>query len=166
MSAYRQDQRHADAFYAEHGVLLDLTPARVIVTGSRDLTDTALVAEGLAYAQAMFSPRPIVVVHGGAGGADSLAHELAPTFGMTWERWPADWTGPCRPTCRAGHRRRRNDGAEYCPAAGGYRNQEMVGAGAELLLAFPLGRSTGTRDCVRRAEDARIPCKVYEGGAA
>jgi len=166
MSDYWQDQRYADAHFALHGVLLGLKPARVLVTGSRNLTDADIVTHGLAYAKALFSPRPIVIVHGGADGADSLAHELAPTFGMTWERWPADWTGPCRPSCRPGHRRQRRDGADYCPAAGNYRNQEMVDAGAELVLAFPLGKSTGTRDCIRRAVAAKIPVRVYEQGGA
>lgn len=164
MSDHWQRQRYEDAFYAEHGVLLGLKPARILVTGSRALTDAALVEDALAYAKARFSPRPIVVVHGGADGADELAHVLASTFGMTMERWPADWTGPCRDTCRPGHRRKRRDGTEFCPAAGNYRNQAMVDAGAELALAFPVGKSTGTRDAIRRAEKAGIPVRVYEAG--
>jgi len=164
VSDYWQQQRYDDAFFAKYGVLLGLKPARVLVTGSRNLTDAALVSDGLAYAQAMFSPRPVVIVHGGADGADGLAHELAPTFGMTRECWPANWKGPCRKTCRPGHRRKRQDGTDFCPAAGNYRNQQMVDAGAELALAFPLGVSTGTRDCMRRAEAAGIPVRTYETG--
>lgn len=164
MSDYWFEQRRADAHFARYGTLLGLKPVRVIVTGSRALTDAALVEGALTAARCRFAPQPIVVVHGGADGADELADVLAPTLGMTIERWPADWTGPCRPTCRPGHRRLRQDGAEYCPAAGNYRNQEMVDAGADLVIGFPVGESTGTRDCLRRAKRAGIPAKVYESG--
>jgi hypothetical protein len=166
VSDYWQQQRYEDAVFAQHGVLLGLTPARVLATGSRRLTDAALVEDALAFAKAEFSPRPIVVVHGGAAGADELAHVLAPTFAMTTGRWPADWTGPCRSACKPGHRRQRRDGTGYCPAAGNYRNQAMVDAGAELVLAFPVGASTGTRDCMRRAKAAGIPARVYEQAVA
>ena len=37
----------------------------------------------------------------------------------------------------------------------------MVNAGADLCLAFPLGESRGTRDCVRRADAAGIPVLNY-----
>ena len=166
MSDCWQQQRYDDAVYAQHGVLLGLEPARVLVTGSRFLTDAALVEDALAYAKSLFSPRPIIIVHRGADGADELAHVLAPTFGMTTERWPAEWNAPCRATCKPGHRRFRHSGTAYCPAAGNYRNQAMVDAGAELALAFPVGKSTGTRDCMRRADKAGIPVRVYESGAS
>jgi hypothetical protein len=32
----------------------------------------------------------------------------------------------------------------------------MVDLGADLVLAFPLGKSEGTRDCIRRATAAGI----------
>ena len=166
VSDYWQQQRYDDALYAQHGVLPGLTPARVLVTGSRHLTDAALVEDALAFAKATFSPRPIVIVHGGAEGADELAHVLAPTFGMTRERWSADWKAPCRDNCKPGHRRFWRNGTDYCPAVGNYRNQTMVDAGAELALAFPVGDLVGTRDCMRRAEAAGIPVRIYERQAS
>jgi hypothetical protein len=34
----------------------------------------------------------------------------------------------------------------------------------DLVLAFPLGESDGTRDMIRRAVDAGIRTLVYDGG--
>lgn len=107
---------------------------RILVTGGRDLTDRALVYATLDAVRERFGP--FVLVHGGARGADQLAHEWAVSRGMDIERVPAEW-------------------ALYGRRAGPIRNAEMVRRGAALLVAFPGGR--GTADCVSRAEAARIP---------
>lgn len=139
---------------------------RILITGSRCWSDTQAIQDALAAAIKDIDG-PVTVVHGGAPGADELAAVLAPTFGphVSCERWPADWQGPCRATCRPGHRRARRDGSTYCPAAGNYRNQDMADAGAQACLAFPIGESPGTRDMIRRAEKAGIPTIVHEGEA-
>ena len=45
-------------------------------------------------------------------------------------------------------------------AAGPVRDQAMVDAGADLCVAFhrAIGNSKGTKDCLRRALAAGIPC--------
>lgn len=132
--------------------------ARILITGSRNWDDRDAVMDALQRAFARFDG-PITVVHGDAPGADRTAAMLVRECFRprgTLESWRAGWTGPCRDACTPGHRKPRTGGAEYCPAAGNYRNAEMVAAGADVCLAFPLGRSTGTRDCMRRAEAAGI----------
>lgn len=117
---------------------------RILITGSRDWSDrraitTALFDTGMEHYAALGeepSTAP-VVVHGGARGADTLAEAAARFLGWRTEKWPADWN--------------RNG-----KAAGPIRNQQMVDAGADICLAFPLGESRGTRDCMRRAEQAGI----------
>jgi hypothetical protein len=37
----------------------------------------------------------------------------------------------------------------------------MVDAGPQLVLAFRVGQSTGTGDCIARAEKAGIPVRQY-----
>lgn len=49
----------------------------------------------------------------------------------------------------------------YGRAAGPLRNQAMVDAGADLVLAFPLKTSVGTLDCVRAATLARVPVRTF-----
>lgn len=139
---------------------------RILITGSRNWTDAQAIRDAIATAIAGFAG-PVTIIHGGARGADQLAAALAPTFGphVTCELWPADWEGPCRDECRPGHRRSRHDRSSYCPAAGNFRNQDMVDAGTTVCLGFPLGTSRGTRDCLRRAGKAGIPTVIHEGQA-
>ncbi|MDA8183865.1 MAG: SLOG family protein [Actinomycetota bacterium] len=131
---------------------------RILVTGGRDYTDADRVEAELKSAVAArlgagVDPSQVVLVHGDAPGLDRLAAAAAKRLGFQVEAHPADWTGPCRPTCPS-HRRRRRDGTDYCPAAGVYRNAEMVELGADLAIVFPGGK--GTADCARRIRAAGI----------
>lgn len=107
---------------------------------------------------------PPIVVTGGcpagrqAPGGDVLAERAAAELGFTVERWPADWSAPCRPTCRPRHRRAnpRSTGT-YCPAAGNYRNLYMVALGAHECLALVQRASKGATQCGQAAEAAGIP---------
>jgi len=101
------------------------------------------------------------VMHGGAAGADSLADQVARELGLAVKAFPADWTGPCQPTCPKGHRKTRDSGS-YCPAAGVYRNQYMVDllvkwgrSHGVSVVAFPGG--SGTADMIERCEAADLP---------
>lgn len=124
-------------------------PFRVIVTGSRDWRDSATVFLALNDLLHEHDDR-LVLVHGacltGADGiADWWAKDAVEKFGhdVTVERHPANWD--------------RHD-----RAAGPIRNQEMVDLGADVLLAFQVGNSRGTADCIRRAEKADIPVRRYQ----
>ncbi|WWT39736.1 hypothetical protein [Microcystis phage Mwe-JY05] len=134
--------------------------ARILVTGSRDWTDPVPVRDALERAVTEFSTvgQP-VLVHGAARGLDRLAEQLwrklADDLRALYdgvdvladpEPHPALW-------------------ARYGRRAGPYRNQRMVDAGAVVCLAFPIGLSSGTRDCMARARLAGIPVRVHEGGA-
>ncbi len=132
---------------------------RILVTGSRDCKSWSTVAVELEKAAGNTPSEDVTVVHGGARGADTFAHEAALTFGFTPEVHRADWAAPCWSACNHGGRRRHRSGNTYCPAAGDYRNQEMVDAGADVCLAFyiPGLPCIGTHDCDRRAVKAGIP---------
>lgn len=110
---------------------------RVLVTGSRDWSDVSAVYAALDAQRAKFPD--LVVVHGDCPtGADSFARQWARTRGVPMEAYPARWE-------------------RYGKVAGPKRNQRMVDLGADVCLAFPLGASRGTRDCMRRAVVAGIP---------
>lgn len=110
---------------------------RVLVTGSRAWTDAERV---YAELNAVYEPG-MVVVHGAARGADRMASDWAKMRGVEEEPHHADWD-------RFGKR------------AGFIRNWEMVKAGADLCLAFPLGESRGTRSCMKLAQQQGIPLVV------
>lgn len=127
---------------------------RILITGSRNWVDRDKVFIPLAIQ--VTGVDHATIVHGGATGADGIAAEFAARHPRcTAEEHMAQWDRPCDTGCF--HRPRHRDGVPYCPLAGLYRNQQMVDLGADVCLAFPLGESRGTRDCMRRAKRAGIP---------
>lgn len=135
---------------------------RIIVTGSRRWTNRTAIREALAKTAQTYGT--ITVVHGAASGADRHASEWAQNwiqYGIQERPYPADWKH-CAPDCPPGHRLTGRHG-EYCPTAGTRRNLQMIADGAALVLAFPIGRSPGTRHCIRHAEAAGIPVDRLEG---
>ena len=126
---------------------------RILITGSRDYGSThaerVRMRHMLDLALTPTTTRNwywlaenVTVVHGGARGADQLAHALATELGMNTEVHPAAWD-------------------EHGKAAGFIRNQHMVDLVADLCLAFPLGiehgRSRGTQHAMAAAKKAGIP---------
>ncbi|MEU0952843.1 SLOG family protein [Streptomyces niveus] len=118
----------------------------VIVTGSRLWEDHEKVFRALEDLW-IDTVGPLFVRHGAChSGADQFASiwcEMG-AYGEVFEiKHPADWD-------------------TYGKAAGPIRNREMAQAGADLCLAFPLGESRGTWNCVNECKKAGIPVKVVE----
>lgn len=112
---------------------------RVLVCGGRDFKDKAKIRAAIEAVD----PRPTVIIHGAAKGADSLAGEVAVELGIPVEPFPADW-------------------AKYGRSAGSIRNKEMLDVGKpDMVLAFPTPSSKGTWDMVRRSNAAKVPTKVF-----
>lgn len=123
---------------------------RILVTGSRDWPDPTAVWAALELAIVQSAATEVVVVHGGAKGADQhaglfvKAHRrqfAAQGTTLIEEVHPADWVNLGK---RAGY----------------VRNAQMVALGAELCLAFNFNSSRGTTMCTKLAEDAGIPVEV------
>lgn len=118
-----------------------LSPARILVTGSRNWTDRTAVVTALHTALVALelsgSPDQVILVHGSARGLDSMAAEIAENWKMETEAHPARWD-------------------LYGKAAGPRRNRRMVKLGADVCLAFPLGASPGTRGCMAMARRSGI----------
>lgn len=125
---------------------------RVLITGSRNVTDRAMIAAALSAVAREHPGVPLTVVHGAARGADSLAAQIAADHPgrLIAEAHPVtDW--------------RRPDGS-VDRAAGHRRNQRMVDAGAAVALAFlhaPSAPNRGTLSCVAKAKAAGIPVRVF-----
>lgn len=121
--------------------------ARVIVTGSRNCTaeQALFVQEKLNLALLPWTNYGVTLVEGHCpyGGVDRIAERWGKaTEGVTVESHPADFEREGR-------------------SAGPRRNQIMVNRGANLIIAFPSSKSTGTWDCLKKAAAAGIPGRVY-----
>lgn len=113
---------------------------RVLVCGGRNYADYKAVASELDYYRNLF--HHLVVIQGGASGADRLARQWCATSYIDYHNFPADWKHHGR-------------------AAGPIRNAQMIAEGKpDVVIAFPGGR--GTADMVRQARAAGIPI-VFAG---
>jgi hypothetical protein len=65
----------------------------MLLCGARDWSDEGAVREQLERAVARFGADRLVVIAGGARGADSQAEECARTMGLAVEVHPARWVG-------------------------------------------------------------------------
>lgn len=106
----------------------------VLVCGSRNWTDESTIADVLSdvfyeVEEAGGQPK---VMHGNAPGADTLAAKVSDFYGVPTLVFPADWK-------------------RHGKAAGPIRNRQMLDEKPELVIAFHLGESRGTRDCVNEA---------------
>lgn len=123
----------------EHYRSGDNAPARVIVAGSRSVTDKARVHAELDRILARLD-RPITIVSGGARGPDLFGEAYAIANDLAIDRFPAWWSTERR-------------------AAGYQRNQRMSWRGTHLI-AFWDGKSPGTKNMIKRAKDNRLKVKM------
>lgn len=118
-----------------------MTKLRVLVTGGRNYDRQEVVDTALDAALGE-SPTGIVLIHGGASGADACANAWAYAarargLSVQVEVYPAQWR-------------------EHGKKAGPIRNQRMVTVG-KPTLAIAFSGGSGTADCVRRCIQAGIP---------
>lgn len=126
---------------------------RVLVTGSRDWTDTAAIRDALARIrerqEAAFRGGTDVTLVSGAcpTGADAIAEQAAEGMGWRVERHPADW-------------------ARHGRCAGHIRNVAMVDLGADICLAYILDGSREPAMMAGLADAASIYTVVHRAGTA
>ena len=110
---------------------------RVLVCGGRDYADKGYVYQALDRVWREAPMDTMIVIQGGAKGADALAREWCMERSVEYINVPANWDAHGR-------------------AAGPLRNEKMLRKYVpELVLAFPGGR--GTEDMIKRAEKAGVP---------
>ena len=111
---------------------------KVIIAGTRDFADYTLLR---SFAdETLAGINDIEIVSGGARGADALGERYARERGRRLKVFPAEWK-------------------KWGAAAGPIRNAEMA-AYADALIAFWDGKSAGTRDMIRKAEDRGLRVQV------
>lgn len=108
---------------------------KLLVCGGRDFHDEKALRRWMN--KAIDGRTDVMVIHGGARGADSLAGRIAKQAGVSTWVFPADW-------------------AAHGKAAGHIRNKQMLDEGRpHLVLAAPGGR--GTANMVAQARAVGVP---------
>jgi hypothetical protein len=117
---------------------------RVLISGDRNWRCGALARRIVARLVDRIGA-DLVVVHGGASGVDGAFAEACDLRDATHEPHVADWQ-------------------KHGKKAGPLRNQEMIDAGADFVIAVhrSLAWSRGTKDLVTRALAAGIPVYLID----
>lgn len=119
----------------------DLPVKRVVIAGCRDYTDYQEAKEYIDFCLSNIrKENHIIIVSGGASGADAMGERYADENGFAVERYPADWD-------------------QYGKSAGPIRNREMAQA-ADYVICFWDGESRGTRSMIDFAEQYGKPVKI------
>jgi hypothetical protein len=135
---------------------------KILVTGSRDWTDRKVILDALMNATRITDEGPIVVIQGGAAGADRIANVIATSHCWQPATLRANWNA-------------------YGNAAGHIRNSAMVFLMlpveyGDVCLAFinpcikvdcPVPQphdSHGVANCISQARKAGIPVREYRNG--
>lgn len=116
---------------------------RIMVTGSRTFSDRDLIEHVLSET----IRHGDVIVHGGARGADLMAHEWAVYNSVKTDVYPvvsSDWQ-------------------RFGKQAGILRNETMLDSGPKLVLAFWDGKSKGTAHAINEAKRRGIPVEIHFG---
>jgi hypothetical protein len=130
--------------------------APILATFARDYTDFNTVRAVFTAVRRRHPDAPLM--HGDCPDGDQDGAAIWRDLGGIDLPRPADWHGPCRPQCRSGHRRRGRDGKSYCPAAGPYRNEDMLNSGPIVEThAFLTPGSRGAKGTAALSSRLRIP---------
>ncbi|HHV30694.1 MAG TPA: DUF2493 domain-containing protein [Clostridium sp.] len=115
---------------------------KVLICGSRNYNDYDKIYN---YLKNKSKYDDIIVVEGGAPGADLLSKKAAISLNIEYREYKADWK-------------------KYGRAAGPKRNQQMLDCESpDLVVAFHpnIDESKGTKDMINRSKKANIPIEIY-----
>lgn len=118
---------------------------KILICGDRDWTHWEPIhnfIDGMAFQE---GEEHLVIITGGARGADTIARDYAESLGIKTLTFPAEWD-------KYGRER-----LLVC-------NQKMLEAGPDKVFAFhnDIANSKGTKDMVNRARKAGIPTTIME----
>ena len=103
---------------------------KIAVVGGRNFSDVNLANRILTYAKEHYEN--IMVISGGAKGADAIGEQWAKDHNIPVKIFPAEW-------------------GKYGKSAGFKRNQLIVDE-CDLVIAFWDGKSKGTADTINKAK--------------
>jgi len=121
---------------------------KVAVIGSRNFNDYDLLTMVLKGFKVK------TIVSGGASGADSLAERFAKEHNIPIKIFKADWQDFSEPCVI-----KVNNFGKYNALAGHKRNEKVV-SDVDVVIAFWDGKSSGTKDAIKKAESKGITVTI------
>lgn len=119
----------------------DLSVKRVVIAGSRDYTNYKEAKEYIDFCISNIrKENKIIIVSGGAKGADALGERYAIQNGFEIERYLADWD-------------------TYGKSAGPRRNKKMAEV-SDFVICFWNGQSRGTKSMIEYANKCGKPVRI------
>jgi len=131
--------------FAGHKSRMETKNMRILNCGDRNWTDRQAIERELKKTMHL-AKHGVIIIDGGASGADSIGHEIAKSMNLFTMRFKADWK-------------------RYGKAAGPIRNQEMITVGKpDIILAFHacIEKSRGTADMIDKAKKYKIPFLLFK----
>jgi hypothetical protein len=116
---------------------------KVIIAGSRGFSNYKLLKEKCnEYLREKRKEYNIIIISGGARGADTLGEKYAQDEGFSLEVFPANWN-------------------KFGKSAGFRRNEQMAEV-ADALIAFWDGKSHGTKHMIDIMNEKNLLVRVVE----
>lgn len=116
---------------------------KVIIAGSRGFSNYKLLKEKCnEYLREKRKEYDIIIISGGARGADFYGEKYAQEEGFSLEVFPANWN-------------------KFGKSAGFIRNEQMAEV-ADALIAFWDGKSNGTKHMIEIMEDKKLLVRVIK----
>ena len=114
---------------------------KVIIAGSRGFSNYKLLKEKCnEYLREKRKEYNIIIISGGARGADTFGEKYAQDEGFSLEVFPANWN-------------------KFGKSAGFIRNEQMAEV-ADALIAFWDGKSHGTKHMIEIMENKKLLVRV------
>lgn len=115
---------------------------KVLICGSRHWSNYNSTLSVMRRLMNRYGP-DIIIIEGGAPGADSLARKAAIECSLTYKEFPADWD-------------------KHGRKAGPIRNQRMLDENPDIVIAFHenIESSKGTKDMVSKAKRKGVPVYI------
>lgn len=133
---------------------------KVIVAGSRSITDYQLVSQIITNTLSKYNIQITEIVSGCAPGVDTLGEQWALENGIKVEPMPAEWDDITVPNALI---KTNKWDKEYNARAGFQRNEAMAVYGDVLIVIWD-GMSNGSRDMIKCATNHGLLVLEYRVG--
>ena len=130
---------------------------KVIVAGSRHITDYQLVSQVITNTINKYDIKVTEIVSGCALGIDSLGEQWALENGIPVDPCPAEWDDLTVPNALI---KTNKWGKEY-NARAGYQRNELMAERGDVLIAIWDGKSRGTKDMISCATKHGLLVLIY-----